>query len=362
MPTKVASAPSRPKVKLTKLFIDNKWVDPVDGGEFETYNPATGEVIAKVAAAGAADVDKAVKAARRPWNRARGARWTPPIAAGCSSSWPTWSSRTPTSWPRSSRSTAARRSPTRRATWTGSATRCATTPAGPTRSRGGRSRCAATSCRTRLRQPVGVVGQIIPWNFPLLMLAWKWGPALACGNTVVMKPAEQTPLTALRIAELAQEAGFPAGVINVVNGMGETTGAALVAHPDVDKIAFTGHVDTAKIIQKAAADTLKRTTFELGGKSPNVIFADADLDAAVAGRLPRHLLPRRPVLHGRQPAVRRVEDPRRVRRTAGREGQGPRRRRPARSQDRARAPGLAGAARQDPPLRQARREARGDAR
>jgi aldehyde dehydrogenase (NAD+) len=134
-----------------------------------------------------------------------------------------------------------------------------------------------------LRQPIGVVGQIIPWNFPLLMLAWKWGPALACGNTVVMKPAEQTPLTALRLGELAIEAGFPPGVINLVNGYGETAGAALVVHPDVDKIAFTGHVDTAKIIQKAAADTLKRTTFELGGKSPNVIFADANLDQAVAG-------------------------------------------------------------------------------
>ena len=128
-----------------------------------------------------------------------------------------------------------------------------------------------------------MVGQIIPWNFPLLMLAWKWGPALACGNTVVMKPAEQTPLTALCMAELALEAGFPPGVINVLNGLGETTGAAMVVHPDIDKIAFTGHVDTAKIIQKAAADTLKRTTFELGGKSPNVIFADADLDEAVAG-------------------------------------------------------------------------------
>src|SRR6516225_8500829 len=134
-----------------------------------------------------------------------------------------------------------------------------------------------------LRQPVGVVGQIIPWNFPLLMLAWKWGPALACGNTIVLKPAEQTPLTALRVGELALEAGFPAGVVNIVNGIGETTGAALVAHPDVDKIAFTGHVDTAKIIQKAAADTLKRVTFELGGKSPNVIFADCDMDEAVAG-------------------------------------------------------------------------------
>ena len=109
-----------------------------------------------------------------------------------------------------------------------------------------------------LRQPVGVVGQIIPWNFPLLMLAWKWGPALACGNTIVMKPAEQTPITALKMGELAQEAGFPDGVINIVNGMGETAGAALVAHPDVDKIAFTGHYETAKIIQKSAADTLKR--------------------------------------------------------------------------------------------------------
>ena len=134
-----------------------------------------------------------------------------------------------------------------------------------------------------LRQPVGVVGQIIPWNFPLLMLAWKWGPALACGNTIVMKAAEQTPLTALRMCELAQEAGFPAGVINMLNGLGEVTGDAMVVHPGIDKIAFTGHVETAKIIQKRAADTLKRTTFELGGKSPNVIFADCDMEKAVDG-------------------------------------------------------------------------------
>src|SRR5262249_39277180 len=120
-----------------------------------------------------------------------------------------------------------------------------------------------------LRQPVGVVGQIIPWNFPLLMLAWKWGPALACGNTVVLKPAEQTPLTALRMAELAQEAGFPAGVINVINGPGETTGAALVAHLGVDKIAFTGHVDTAKAFKKTAGTRLRRPTFGLGARGPN---------------------------------------------------------------------------------------------
>jgi len=134
-----------------------------------------------------------------------------------------------------------------------------------------------------LRQPVGVVGQIIPWNFPLLMLAWKWGPALACGNTIVMKLAEQTPLTGMRVAELAQQAGFPDGVINVLNGLGETTGAAIVAHPDIDKIAFTGHYETAKIIQKSAADSLKRCTFELGGKSPNVVFADCNLEQAVEG-------------------------------------------------------------------------------
>jgi aldehyde dehydrogenase (NAD+) len=119
----------------------------------------------------------------------------------------------------------------------------------------------------------------------MLMVAWKWGPALAAGCTVVLKPAEQTPLTALRMGELALEAGFPAGVINIVPGFGETAGAALVAHRGVDKIAFTGETRTGQIIMKAAADTLKRVTFELGGKSPNIVFADADLDAAVEGAI-----------------------------------------------------------------------------
>jgi len=136
-------------------------------------------------------------------------------------------------------------------------------------------------CYTR-REPLGVVGQIIPWNFPILMAAWKWGPALAAGCTIIMKPAEQTPLTCLRMTELAQEAGIPDGVINIVTGHGET-GAAIVKHPGVDKIAFTGHHETAQKIMVDAAKTLKRLTFELGGKSPNVVFADADLDAAVAG-------------------------------------------------------------------------------
>lgn len=134
-----------------------------------------------------------------------------------------------------------------------------------------------------LREPVGVVGCIIPWNFPLPQAAWKVAPALACGNTVVLKPAEETPLTALRLAELAAEAGFPAGVLNVVPGFGETAGAALVAHPDVDAVAFTGSTEVGKIVMKSAADTVKKVTLELGGKSPNVIFADADLKAAVRG-------------------------------------------------------------------------------
>jgi len=134
-----------------------------------------------------------------------------------------------------------------------------------------------------LREPVGVVGQIIPWNFPLLMAAWKLGPALTTGCCVVLKPAEQTPLSALRLGELFQEAGFPDGVVNIVPGYGETAGAALAAHPDVDKVAFTGSTEVGKLILQAAAGNLKKVSLELGGKSPNLVFADSDLDTAVAG-------------------------------------------------------------------------------
>src|SRR6266487_1442169 len=135
-----------------------------------------------------------------------------------------------------------------------------------------------------LREPVGVVGQVIPWNFPLLMAAWKLGPALACGNCVVLKPAEQTPLSALRLGEILLEAGVPEGVVNIVSGFGETAGAALAVHDDVDKVAFTGSTDVGKIIVRAAAGNLKKVSLELGGKSPNIIFKDAgDLNAAITG-------------------------------------------------------------------------------
>jgi aldehyde dehydrogenase (NAD+) len=272
-----------PRIRQTKLLINNRWVEPSEGKYFETLNPATGKPIAKVAEGTAADIDKAVKAARAALEN------------------PTWKKMSPSDRGRLLYKLADLIEENFAELTALESLNCGKTI---TDAKGdvegvinwfryyggwadkieGRTLpIAAPYMSYTLRQPIGVVGQIIPWNFPLLMLAWKWGPALACGNTVVLKPAEQTPLSALRVGELAIEAGFPAGVVNIVNGFGETAGNALVVHPEVDKIAFTGHVDTAKIIQRQAAETLKRCTFELGGKSPNVIFADADLEEAVAG-------------------------------------------------------------------------------
>jgi len=279
----VLARPEKPKIRLTKLFIDNAWVDPAEGGSFETFNPATGDPIARVAAATAPDVDRAVKAARRalesgPWSTMDAADRGLVLF------------KLAELVQEHADELAALESLNCGKTIT-DATGDIQGVINSLRYYGGwadkiEGRTVPVRgnflCYT-LRQPVGVVGQIIPWNFPLMMMAWKIGPALACGNTIVLKPAEQTPLSALRLAELAAEAGLPPGVLNIVNGFGETAGAALCVHPDVDKIAFTGHVDTAKIIQRATADTLKRTSYELGGKSPNVIFADADLEQAVNG-------------------------------------------------------------------------------
>ena len=275
--------PSTPKIRQTRLLIDNQWLVPVEGGTFDTYNPATGEVIAEVAAGTAADVDKAVKAARRALEKGPWATMDAAERGGLMFELANLIER-------ESQSLAALESLNSGKTINDAVGDLQGVVNTLRYYAGWADKIEGRTVPVRgnflaytLRQPVGVVGQIIPWNFPLLMLAWKWGPALACGNTIVMKPAEQTPLSALRLGELAIEAGFPSGVINLVNGFGETAGAAIVAHPDVDKIAFTGHVDTAKIIQRQAAETLKRTTFELGGKSPNVVFADADLDEAVVG-------------------------------------------------------------------------------
>lgn len=273
-----------PEIRQTGILIGDEFRPAVSGKTFPTINPATEEVICEVAEGDAEDVDLAVHAARSafengPWSRmdardrgrllhkladlvednleelaaletldngkpiadARAADL--PLAIDCLRYYAGWADKIHGD----------------------------TIPV-----RGD------YFCYTR-REPIGVCGQIIPWNFPLLMVAWKWGPALATGNTIVMKPAEQTPLSCLRIAELALEAGIPPGVINVVPGYGPTAGAAIVRHPQVDKIAFTGSGETGMRIMADAAKTLKRLTLELGGKSPNIVFADADLDAAIAG-------------------------------------------------------------------------------
>ena len=267
----------------TKLFINNEWCDASDGGTFETYNPATGETIAKVAHATKHDVDLAVNAARKaldkgPWSRIdacdRGKLMFKLADLIESHS---------EELARLEALNCGKTITDSRGDLGGVVNTIRYYAGWADKIEGKTVPVRGNFLSYTLRQPVGVVGQIIPWNFPLLMAAWKWGPALACGNTIVMKAAEQTPLSILRVCELAQEAGFPPGVINLLNGMGETTGDAMVTHPGIDKIAFTGHVDTAKLITKRAADTLKRTTFELGGKSPNVIFADCDIDQAVAG-------------------------------------------------------------------------------
>ncbi len=273
-----------------QLFIDGQWRDAASGETFATPNPATGEVLATVASGGAEDIDRAVRAARAafddgPWSRLTASQrgrivWRigdlildhleefaqlesldngkplgvaraadVPLAADLFHYMAGWATKIEGN------------------------TINLSVPYTP----------GAQYHAYTLREPIGVVGQIIPWNFPLLMAAWKLGPALATGNCVVLKPAEQTPLSALLLAEVIAEAGVPDGVVNVVTGYGETAGAALAAHDGVDKVAFTGSTEVGKEIVHAAAGNLKKVTLELGGKSPNVVFADADPETAAAG-------------------------------------------------------------------------------
>ena len=269
-----------------QLFIGGQWADAASGKTFETPDPATGETLAQVAEGEAEDINRAVKAARRafeegPWSRMTTSErgrliWRigdlilehldelaqlesldngKPYAVARAADVPLSADMF---W--------------YMAGW-------ATKIEGNTISLSVPYMPGANFHSYTLREPVGVVGQIIPWNFPLLMAAWKLAPALACGNTIVLKPAEQTPLTALRLAELIAEAGVPDGVVNVVSGFGETAGAALAAHLDVDKVAFTGSTEVGKLIANAASGNLKKVSLELGGKSPNIVFDDADPSA-----------------------------------------------------------------------------------
>jgi aldehyde dehydrogenase (NAD+) len=275
-----------PKIKSQyPLLINGKWLDSASGKTFPTINPATGEVICQVAEGDKADIDMAVKAARKafedgPWvkmNASERGRLLNKLADKIEQNKEELAALESLDNGKPLRDALNADLPL--------TIKCYRYYAGWADKVQGKTIPVDGSyfCYTR-HEPVGVVGQIIPWNFPLLMQAWKWGPALATGCTIVLKPAEQTPLTALRVAELAMEVGFPAGVINVVPGYGPTAGAALSSHMDVDKVAFTGEYTTGQIVMEAAAKSnLKRVSLELGGKSPNVVFADADLDAAVEG-------------------------------------------------------------------------------
>ena len=289
MSTATAPAPSRskaPKVKTQQpMLIGGKWVDSVSGKCFPTMNPATGEKICDVAEGDKADIDKAVAAARKafesgPWSKMSAAergRLMNKLADAIEAHKDELASLESLDNGKPLKDSLAADLPL--------TIKCYRYYAGWADKNHGKTIPIEGPyfCYTR-HEPVGVVGQIIPWNFPLLMQAWKWAPALACGCTIVLKPAEQTPLTALKVAELAQEVGFPDGVVNVVPGYGPTAGAALSGHMDVDKIAFTGEHTTGQLVMTAAAQSnLKRVSLELGGKSPNVVFADADLDAAIDG-------------------------------------------------------------------------------
>lgn len=269
---------------MKQLYIDGKWSDPRSEATFETFNPATGEVLGTIASAGSADVDLAVAAANRAFDS------------------PQWGLQ---SAPRDRAAllfriaeiirrdrdrlaeleTLDNGKPLGEAKWdideaaymfeyyAGWATKVMGTvpPVGP------------DAMSIVVKEPVGVAALITPWNYPILMASQKIAPALAAGATTILKPAEQTPLTAIELARIIDEAGAPPGVFNLLTGLGESAGAPLVSHPGVDKISFTGSVEVGKIISKAASDTLKRVTLELGGKSPNLIFADADVQTAIDG-------------------------------------------------------------------------------
>ncbi|WP_420768945.1 aldehyde dehydrogenase family protein [Parageobacillus thermoglucosidasius] len=273
-------------MKKYQLFIDGKWVDSVSGKTFTSINPATKEVNGIIAEGDAADIDLAVKAARKAFESGP------------------WASMSPSERGRLLYRAAQK-------LWenvdylaevesndnglTINETKLIAIPAAidvlefyagmANKIQGDTLASPANRFNYTLREPVGVVGAIVPWNFPIMLTMWKLAPALAAGNTIVIKPAEQTPISVLELARLLQEAGIPDGVINVVNGYGPAAGAALASHPDVDKIAFTGSTATGRLIMQAASKHLKPISLELGGKSPNIVFDDADMDAAISGSL-----------------------------------------------------------------------------
>src|ERR1051325_3277854 len=268
-----------------QLFIDGQFVDAQSGKTFKTPNPATGETFAEVAEAETADIDKAVAAARK----ALDGKWSKMSARDRGRLIYKLSQLIERDAAQLAElETRDNGKPIKESTYIdlpGVVENFEYFAGWATKIEGETIPVPGQMFNYTLREPVGVCGQIIPWNFPLLMAAWKLAPALAAGNTVVLKPAEQTPVGAMELASLIQEAGFPDGVVNVVPGYGETAGAALAAHPDIDKVAFTGSTEVGKLVARAAADNLTKVSLELGGKAPNIVFADADLEQAVKGAM-----------------------------------------------------------------------------
>jgi acyl-CoA reductase-like NAD-dependent aldehyde dehydrogenase len=279
-------AATKSQIKPGKLLIGGAWVDSSDGKTFDTVNPATGEVLTQIAAATQADVEKAVAAARKAFDDA-GGPWQKMTA----------SERGKVLWKIADLieqhieelaeiETLDNGKPIFESRYVDLPTVADVFRyyAGwATKIHGETINSRPNAFTYTLREPVGVVAAIVPWNFPLLLASWKIAPALATGNCVIWKPATQTSLSALRVGELMMEAGVPAGVINILPGPGAVVGMGLVKHPGVDKVAFTGSTVVGKEVMRSAADTVKRITLELGGKSPNIVFADSDLEAAVRG-------------------------------------------------------------------------------
>ena len=270
-------------VERKLLLINNEWRPASTGKTMEVVNPATEETIAAVASADSADVDAAVKAARAALDGAWGrmsarerGRLVSRMAdrlmekADAVARLETQHNGKPINESRHIEIPAAAECLEYYAGWADKVM-------------GETIPVKGNHLTYTLREPIGVVAAIVPWNFPLLLAAWKVAPALACGNTVILKPASQTPLTAIALGEIAVEVGLPPGVLNVITGPGSSVGQALVEHPGIDKIAFTGDTSAGKAIMRSATDTLKRITLELGGKSPNIVLADADIDAAIRG-------------------------------------------------------------------------------
>ncbi|MCH8204369.1 MAG: aldehyde dehydrogenase family protein [Candidatus Hydrogenedentes bacterium] len=268
-----------------KMLINGEWVESASGKTFPVYNPATGEEMIQVAEGDTEDINRAVAAARKAFEEGPWSKTTPNVRGKMLWKLSQLIEENADTFAELEALDNGKACTMAKAVDVAGTVEHFQYMAGWATKVDGRTMSLSTpdTFGFTLREPVGVCGQIIPWNFPLMMAAWKLGPALACGNAVVLKPAEQTPLTALLLGEMIQEAGFPDGVVNIVPGYGETAGAALSGHPDVDKIAFTGSTEVGRLILQAASGNLKKVSLELGGKAPNIVFSDADIGAATAG-------------------------------------------------------------------------------